>query len=121
MQDYRKIKTWQKAHRLALDVYLVTRNFPKAELYGITSQVRRASVSIPAIIAEGSGRRTRADFARFLTLSLGSVNEVEYFLLLSRDLKYLEESEYRSLIDQLVEIRKMLVSFTATIQESDNR
>jgi four helix bundle protein len=120
MQDYRKLKVWQKAHQLALDIYVVTKSFPKEELYGVSSQLRRAIVSVSANIVEGCGRRTNADFGRFLTMSLGSTNEVEYFLLLSKDLGYLTENDNQSLSDRLVEVRKMLVSFTARVRKSGN-
>jgi four helix bundle protein len=86
MQDYRKLLVWQKAHKLVIDIYVITKGFPKDELYGVTSQLRRAAVSIAANIVEGAGRKTKPDFARFLTMSLGSTNEVEYFLVLSKDL-----------------------------------
>jgi four helix bundle protein len=102
MQDFRKLKVWQKAHQLTLRVYEVTRKFPKAELYGMVSQMRRSWSSIPRNIAEGCGRGTDLDFARFLQISMGSASELEYDLLLSHDLGYLDldaceqfESGYR--------------------------
>ena len=82
MQDYRKLKAWQKSHELTLAVYRVSERFPKAEVYGITSQMRRSSSSIPANIAEGCGRSSNADFVRFLHVALGSINELSYQLLL---------------------------------------
>lgn len=118
MQDYQKLLVWQKSHKLVLDMYLVTKNFPKEELYGITSQFRRACISISANIVEGSGRKTQPDFARFLTMSLGSANEVEYFLLLSKDLEYLKLEKYDLLTQQLIEIRKMLISLEKTISRN---
>ena len=116
MQNYRKLLVWQKAHKLVLDIYVNTKGFPKDELYGVTSQLRRAAVSISANIVEGAGRKTKADFARFLTMSLGSTNEVEYFLLLSKDLIYLNSEEHESLTQQLVEVRKMLLSLENKIR-----
>ena len=86
MQDYRKLAVWQSSHELTLAVYRVTIRFPKDELFGLTSQMRRSSSSIPTNIAEGCGRATNADFTRFLHISLGSANELEYQLLLCRDL-----------------------------------
>lgn len=115
MQDYRKLLVWQKAHKLVIDVYMNTKNFPKDELYGVTSQFRRAVVSIAANIVEGAGRKTKPDFARFLTVSLGSTNEIEYFLILSKDLEYLKSEKYESLNNQLIEVRKMLLSLERTI------
>ena len=85
MKDFRKQKVWGKAHDLALKVYRVTEAFPKTELFGLTSQIRRAGVSIPANIAEGCGRDTDADFARFLQIAMGSASELEYHLLLAHE------------------------------------
>lgn len=115
MQDYHRIKAWEKAHQFVLVVYSATKKFPKEELFGVTSQLRRASVSIPANIVEGSGRKTNADFGRFVTISIGSTNEVEYYLLLARDLGYLIGSEHDLLRDRVIEIRKMLISFLARL------
>ena len=81
MSDYRKLVVWEKAHKLVLEVYRVTMTFPKEELFGLTSQIRRASASIPANIAEGSGRGSDAEMARFLHIALGSASELEYHLL----------------------------------------
>ena len=118
MQDYRKIKAWEKAHQFVLGVYAATKRFPKEELFGLTSQLRRATVSIPANVVEGCGRKTRADFARFLSISVGSTNEADYYLLLCRDLGYLENAAYELLHIQVTEIRKMLISFADKISNS---
>jgi len=88
MQNYKDLKVWEKAHHFTLEVYKVSATFPKTETYGLTNQLRRASSSIPANIAEGCGKNSKLDFANFLNISLGSSNEAEYFLLLSRDLNY---------------------------------
>ena len=116
MQNYRKLLVWQKAHEFVSNIYENTKGFPRDELYGITSQLRRASVSISANIVEGAGRKTRSDFARFLTISLGSTNEVEYFLILSKDLNCISMDEYTGLADRLVELRKMLSSLAAKVR-----
>ena len=108
MRDFRKLTVWNKAHILVIEVYKVTANFPKAELYGLTSQIRRASVSIPANISEGCGRESEADFRRFLQISLGSAAELEYHFLLARDLHYMNESDYDQLSNQAIEIKRML-------------
>ena len=108
MQDYKSLIVWQKAHRLTLDIYKVTKDFPKDETYGLISQIRRASVSIPTNIVEGSGRSTQNDFARFLYISFGSGNELEYELLLAKDLSYLSKEKFDILSDQIIEIKKML-------------
>lgn len=91
MQDYRKLEVWQRAHRMVLNVYELAESFPKSETFGLIIQCRRASVSIPANIAEGCGKNSNNDFANFLNIALGSVNEVEYYFLLSKDLNYLDE------------------------------
>lgn len=111
MKDFRELRVWQKAHSLTLHVYNVTKKFPKEEMYGLTSQMRRASSSIAANIAEGCGRKTDADFCRFLIVALGSGTELEYHILLSHDLKLLTDVEYESLQQELTEIKKMLNAF----------
>ncbi|MCX6132432.1 MAG: four helix bundle protein [Ignavibacteriales bacterium] len=111
MKDFRELRVWQKAHSLTLHVYNVTKKFPKEEMYGLTSQIRRASSSIAANIAEGCGRKTDADSCRFLVVALGSGTELEYHLLLSHDLKLLTDVEYESLQQELTEIKKMLNAF----------
>lgn len=111
MQDFKKLKVWEKAHKLTLDVYTVTRLFPKEESYGLTSQLRRAASSIPANIAEGCCRSGDAEMARFLTIAAGSASEVEYHILLSKDLNYLSPERYHSLNGQVIEIKCMLIAF----------
>jgi four helix bundle protein len=111
MKDFRQLKVWERAHNLTLQIYRVTRTFPKEELYGLTSQMRRAGSSIAANIAEGCGRKTDADFCRFLIIALGSGAELEYHLLLAHDLKLLKDTEYESLQQELTEIKKMLNGF----------
>lgn len=90
MRDFRELKVWEKAHLLTLKIYNVTKGYPKEELYGLTSQIRRACVSIPTNIAEGCVRSSDADFARFLYIALGSTSELEYLIVLSNDLKFIE-------------------------------
>jgi four helix bundle protein len=111
LKDFRKQKVWQKAHDLALKVYRVTEAFPKTELFGLTSQMRRAGVSIPANIAEGCGRDTDADFARFLQIAMGSASELEYHLLLAHDLGFLSDPDYERLNNKTAEVKPMLTSF----------
>jgi len=108
MKDFRRLKVWQKAHLLALRVYEVTRKFPKDEQYGLISQMRRSSSSIPRNIAEGCGRGGDAEFARFLQIGMGSASELEYDLLLSHDLKYIDLDEYESLSHDTAEVKRML-------------
>lgn len=111
MRDFRELKVWHKAHALTLDVYRATKSFPKDELYGLTSQIRRAAVSIGANIAEGSGKNSRPELARFLQIALGSASELEYHLLLSRDLGYLVPDIHQHLSEHVVEVKKMLSGF----------
>jgi four helix bundle protein len=111
LKDFRKQKVWQKAHDLALKVYRVTEAFPKTELFGLTSQIRRAGVSIPANIAEGCGRDTDADFARFLQIAMGSASELEYHLLLAHDLGFFQKAAYEEISNKTTEVKQMLTSF----------
>ena len=111
MQDFKKLTVWEKGHRLTLAVYKATARFPKHELYGLTSQIRRASASIPANIAEGCGRSGRAELGRFLQVAMGSASELEYHLLLAHDLALLDGPEYRLLESQVVEVKRMLSAF----------
>ena len=106
MQDFKKLKVWEKSHNLTLRMYELTSQFPREEIYGLTSQIRRSCASIPTNIAEGCGRGSSADFARFLQIAIGSANETEYLVLLARDLKYLNAE----LINATIEIGKMLTA-----------
>src|SRR5262245_16265163 len=108
MQNFRDLKVWQKAHAFVLDIYRSTASFPDNEKYGLTSQVRRAAASIPANIAEGSMRSSDPDFARFLFISIGSASEVDYYLLLARDLGFLQSAIYEKLDVELQEVKRML-------------
>ncbi len=116
MQDYKSLKVWEKAHKFVLDIYKATSNFPKEELFGLVSQLRRAAVSIPTNIAEGSSRNSKKDFIRFLEIAFGSAKEVEYELLLSNDLKYLQIEIFTKLDDQIKEIKKMLIGLIQSIE-----
>jgi four helix bundle protein len=104
------LKVWQKAHALTLDVYRATTGFPKEERYGLTSQLRRATASIPANIAEGCGRGGDADFGRFVQIAMGSASETEYHVLLACDLGYLAHNEGDALVRNVVEVKQMLSS-----------
>jgi four helix bundle protein len=119
--DYRKLQVWQRAHRLTVEVYLMTRAFPREELYGLTSQLRRAASSVPANIAEGCGRNGDAELARFLGIALGSANELDYHLLLARDLEYLPPSHYERLTIEAQEVAKMLSAFIGRLRQSKTR
>jgi four helix bundle protein len=108
MQDFRKLVVWQKSHQLTLDIYKVTRTFPNEELYGLTSQTRRAAASIPTNIAEGCGRKGGADLARFLDIALGSACELDYHFILASDLNYLSKTDFSRLSTGVVKVKQML-------------
>jgi len=108
MRDYKKFLVWEKGHRLTLDVYKEVAKFPKEELFNLVSQMKRSASSIPTNIAEGSGRKSEKDFSRFLYIAFGSANELEYQIILSIDLHFLEDETGKKLLFQEVEIKKML-------------
>ncbi len=116
MKDFHQLKVWGKSHQLALAIYKATKEFPKEELYGLTSQIRRASMSIPTNVAEGCGRYTDADFARFLQMAMGSACETEYQLILARDLEFLCQDEYERLHNDVEEVKRMLASLLKTLR-----
>jgi len=110
MSNFKKLDVWNDAHALVLDIYRATGAFPRAEQFGLTSQIRRAAISIPANLAEGSGRDTQRDFARFTSIALGSADELEYLLILAHDLGYLDDKTLskraQSIARQLVRLRQ---------------
>lgn len=116
MQNYKDLKVWVKAHEFTLIIYEVSKQFPKEELYGLTSQLRRAAFSIAANIAEGCGKKTNPDFAKFLNIALGSANESEYFVLLAKDLSYIEIEKYKPLYKLINEIKAMLIVLLAKVR-----
>jgi four helix bundle protein len=115
MQDFRKLKVWQKSHVFVKEIYEVSKTFPKAEEYRITSQLIRAAISIPTNIAEGCGRNSDKELNRFLTIARGSASEVEYLLLLAQDLSYIQETQFNRLIDMVQHIRQMLYNLSKKI------
>ena len=111
MRNYRDLQVWTKAHSLTLDLYKISRAFPREELYGSTAQLRRAAASIGANLAEGCGRRTSSELARFVRIAMVSASELDYHLLLSRDLDFIKEDDSKRTSRNLVEVRKMLRIF----------
>jgi four helix bundle protein len=111
LANYRDLKVWAKAHELSIAIYKATATFPKDEQYGLTSQIRRSCTSIPANVAEGYGRGSDAELARFLRIAMGSANELDYHLLLARDIDILDVSSYDRLVNQLDDVRRMLTVF----------
>lgn len=107
---------WEKGHQLTLAVYRATRKFPREELYGLTSQMRRAAASIPTNLAEGCCRSGDADFARFAQIAMGSAGELKYQCVLARDLGFIENTEGESLIGAVDEVQRMLTSLIQTLR-----
>ena len=118
MQDYRKLIVWQKAHELVLKIYKATSFFPREEMYSLVNQIRRAAVSIPSNISEGCGRYGNRELKQFMSIAMGSANEVEYQLLLAKDLGYIAIENYNALSRDIIEIRKMLASYIKRIAET---
>lgn len=120
MKDFREIKVWQKSHQLVLNIYKISCTFPNDEKFGLISPIKRAAISIPTNIAEGCGRNSDPDFARFLEIAYGSANEVDYLLTLSKDLSILDNQSYRNVNTDLMEVKKMLSSLVRKIR-NDNK
>lgn len=118
MKDFRMLKVWELSHKLTLDIYQVTQKFPKEEEFGLKSQIRRSSVSITNNLAEGSGRFTDADFARFVIIAYGSANETDYLLLLSKELNYISTDTYEELNQQIIIIKKSINNLHKRLQQS---
>jgi four helix bundle protein len=116
MQNYRNLRVWEKNHELVLAVYRATTDFPKTESYGLTSQIRRASASIPANIAEGCGRSGYPEFSRFIFIAMGSDSELDHLLLLAKDLQYLAKIDYIKMSDDLTHVRRMLHTLSQSVK-----
>ena len=108
MKDFRQLKVWQKSHQLTLALYKVTASFPREETYGLSAQIRRAAASISANLAEGCGRNGDAELARFCIIASGSASELEYHLLLARDLKLIKATDFALVSEQTIELKRML-------------
>ena len=121
MQDYKKIDVWKRSYEFSKEIYGITSSFPDEEKFGLASQVRRAAVSIPINIAEGSGRNSRKDFANFIQIAIGSASEVECELLLSKDLNFIDDENFSGLCKEIIEIRKMLISFRKPCSITNNK
>ena len=111
MRDFKKLQVWEKAHKLALEIYRISSSFPNEELFSLTSQLRRSAVSVPSNIAEGCGRGGSKELARFCAIAAGSASELEYQLLLAYDLGYICDSTYSTSNKSVIEIKKMLNAF----------
>jgi four helix bundle protein len=115
VQRFTELKVWQRSHALVLQAYRLTKSFPAEERYGLTSQLRRAALSVPTNIAEGSKRQTNAEYSRFLNIAEGSLAETEYLLMVSRDLGYLSEPASKPVLAESDEIAKMLHGLRAKV------
>ena len=116
MRDFKGLKVWERSHKLTLAVYKASSEFPREEIYGLTSQMRRASASIAANIAEGCGRDGEADFARFLQIAMGSASELEYHAILARDLSFLNADRYNNITEEVIQVKRMLTAFIRTLK-----
>lgn len=115
MKDFKKLKVWQKGIEMVVDIYKTSKSFPKEELYGLTSQIRRCAISVPSNIAEGSGRNSDKDFHRFLDISLGSSFELETQLIIANKLEYLPDNEFDELTKKIQEEQKMITGLQKSI------
>lgn len=115
---FKKIKVWKKAHELVIEIYKDTKSFPENEKFGLTSQIRRASVSIATNIVEGYKRKSNRDFMHFLNIADSSLEETKYHLLLARDLNYMNENKYKKLLNLSDEVGRMLNGFQRKINEN---
>jgi four helix bundle protein len=115
MRSFRDLAVWQRAHALTLALYKVTRSFPRDEQYGLTAQVRRAAASVAANLAEGCGRRTAADFGRFVQIALGSASELEYHLILAADLGLLAPDTHAGFESAVIEVKRMLTGLAKKV------
>ncbi|ACB75186.1 four helix bundle protein [Opitutus terrae] len=116
MKDYRQLNTWKHGHAVTLSAYRLTKTFPKEELFGLTSQIRRAASSVPANIAEGCGREGDAELKRFLNIALGSACELDYHILLASDLGYIDAPNAARLAGEILQLRRMLGAFIRRLE-----
>jgi len=117
MHNFRELKVWQKGRELVKEVYTLTAGFPQSEIYGLTSQMRRAAVSIPSNIAEGSGRKSQKEFSRFLEIANSSSLELETQLYVSLDINFIKDEEFSHFIENIHEIQKMIYSLDKSIEK----
>ncbi len=118
MIDYRNYKVWQKSHELVISIYKITHQFPETEKFNLVSQINRAALSIPTNIVEGCGRETQKELIRFLYIASGSAHELEYLILLSSELEFLEKSIAKQLLQTIDEIKKMLYALINSIKKT---
>jgi four helix bundle protein len=120
LKNFKELKVWEKAYQLCLDLYKITKNFPNEEKYGLSSQMRRAAISIPSNIAEGYGRKTIPDYVRCLYIAYGSTCELETQTLLSKDLGYLIFDDQKILLEKIKEVERMLMALIKALENKNN-
>ena len=116
LKNYKELKVWQKSYQLCLEIYRITKDFPKNEQYGLTSQIRRAVISVPSNIAEGYGRKTTPDYLRSLYIAYGSCCELETQLLLSGDLDYINNDDSKEILEKIGEVERMLKALIRSLE-----
>ena len=119
MHNYRELKIWQRSMDFVVKIYEVSLSFPKEEKYGLISQIRRCVVSVPSNISEGAGRGTNRQFRQFLEVSMGSINEAQTQIELAHRVKYLSKEVYESLIDEALQIYKMILGFYNSLKDDE--
>ena len=117
LKNYKELKVWQRSYQLCLEIYKITKRFPNEEKYGLTSQIRRAAVSVPSNISEGYGRKTTPEYIRFLYIAYGSNCEMETQILLSGDLGYIETDKLENLQERMGEVERMLKALIKSIEK----
>jgi four helix bundle protein len=117
LKNYRELKVWQKSYHACLEIYKITKDFPKQEIYGLTSQIRRSAISVPSNIAEGYGRKTTPDYLRFLYIAYGSNCELETQVLLSGDLEYMEPTKLEAITEKIGEVERMLKALIKSLEK----
>lgn len=119
MRDFRQLRIWELSHNLTLKIYRITKGFPKDELFSLTSQMRRSSSSIPTNIAEGCGRGSNNDYARFLQIAVGSSYELDYQILLAKDLQYIDNTIYIELSNEISSLQKQIVALLHKVRATN--
>ena len=116
LKNYKELKVWQKSYQLCLEIYRITKDFPKVEQYGLSSQIRRAVISVPSNIAEGYGRKTTPDYLRSLYIAYGSCCELETQILLSGDLDYINDDDLKEILEKIGEVERMLKALIRSLE-----
>ena len=120
MNNYKKLKVWNNSVELAIEIYEKVKTFPKHELYGLTDQIKRSSISIPSNIAEGSGRNSQLEFNRFLSIASGSAAELNTQLIIANRLKYFSDNDFEDVQNKLEALHKMIYKLQTVVQDSIN-